>query len=606
MALSPQWLDELRTRITLSALIQRTVKLQRAGNEWKACCPFHDEKTPSFYVNDGKGFYHCFGCEAHGDAIRWLTENQGLAFMDAVKELAVQAGMELPAPDPAYAARAEQRATLHDVTGAAQDWFRATLHSPSGAKARDYLKTRGIDAPLIDHFGFGFAPDSRDALGKALSQFDEHLLIEAGMRVAAEEREPYDRFRGRLMLPIHDVRGRIIAFGGRILDPDSTAPKYLNSPDTPVFDKGRTLFNLHRAGPVARKAGRLVVVEGYMDVVALAKAGIEEAVAPMGTALTEQQMNLLWRLVDKPIVCFDGDAAGRRAAMRAIARALPLLQPGRSLEIVRLPAGLDPDDLVRREGKAAMEKLLATPKSMLETIWEHEREALPLDSPEEKAGLKARLLAQVDTIVDSDIRALYRRDLLDRFSAFAFPKRAPFQRGNVISFSEGKRRLRETFDANGTRRQQHQFRRLGAALAFGFLVRPDKLFQFDEELLCLGERHIDPRLALIINALNLGEAASTLDLAASICREGLALPNRHEFDDLPFPFTSLGGEEDRALGSLARGVRLYAGLPELREAFARANRRLEAEQTDSAWEEQERLRTRLQEWESSLRSLAAA
>ena len=295
MALSPEWLDQLRTRITLSALVRRTVKLQRAGNEWKACCPFHDEKTPSFYVNDGKGFYHCFGCSAHGDAIRWLTDQRGLPFMDAVKELASEAGMELPALEPHQAQRAEQRAGLHEVMQGAQDWFAANLASAAGAEARGYLERRGLDARTIARFGFGWAPDRRGALKEALGHFGEPLLIEAGLLIALDDepgapanREPYDRFRGRVMLPIHDARSRPIAFGGRILDPASKAPKYLNSPDTPLFDKGRTLYNLHRAGPATRKSARIVVVEGYMDVIALAHAGIEEAVAPMGTALTER------------------------------------------------------------------------------------------------------------------------------------------------------------------------------------------------------------------------------------------------------------------------------------------------------------------------------
>src|SRR6187401_2611779 len=218
MALSPQWLDELRSRITLSSVVLRTTKLTRAGREWKACCPFHNEKTPSFTVSDEKGFYHCFGCGAHGDVIRWMTDQRGLAFMDAVKELASEAGMEVPAPDPRYAQQAEQQAGLHEVMQAAQDWFRASLDTPDGAKAREYLKSRRFDAHTMERFGFGFAPDSRNALKAALKQFEEPMLIEAGLRIAVEERDPYDRFRGRLTIPIHDARGRVIGFAARILD----------------------------------------------------------------------------------------------------------------------------------------------------------------------------------------------------------------------------------------------------------------------------------------------------------------------------------------------------------------------------------------------------
>ncbi|MBX9645078.1 MAG: DNA primase, partial [Novosphingobium sp.] len=424
MSLSPQWLDELRARVTLSGVISRTTRLTKAGHEFKACCPFHNEKSPSFTVNDSKGFYHCFGCGAHGDVIRWMTDQRGLSFMDAVKELANEAGMELPAMDPRAAKEAEKRDSLHDVMAAAQAWFVERLASPEGEKARAYLATRGFNERTVERFGFGYAPEGRQALKAALVRFPEEMLIEAGLRIAVDEKEPYDRFRGRLMLPIEDARGRVIAFGGRILDAAKTdAPKYLNSPDTPLFDKGRTLYNLHRAGPASRKTGRLVVVEGYMDTIALAAAGIEDAVAPLGTALTERQLEMLWRLVENPVLCFDGDAAGQRAAMRAVTRALPLLRPAHSLKIVRLPAGMDPDDLIKRDGAKAMEAALEAHTSLLDVLWEHEQGAQPLATPEDKAGLKARLMAHVETIADRDIQALYRRELSERFSAFAFPRR---------------------------------------------------------------------------------------------------------------------------------------------------------------------------------------
>src|SRR5690606_27376643 len=233
MSLSPPWLDELRSRVTLSSVMMGTTKIVRGGREWKACCPVHNEKTPSFTVSDEKGCYHCFGCGAHGDVIRWMTDQRGLSFMDAVKDLASEAGLEVPQPDPREAERAERRATLHDVMAAAQEWFENNLLSDEGAKAREYLKRRGIDATTARKFGFGLAPDDRGALKKALGRFDDAMLAEAGLRIEVEGKEPYDRFRSRLMLPIHDVRGRIVAFGGRILDSAKTdAPKYLNSPDT--------------------------------------------------------------------------------------------------------------------------------------------------------------------------------------------------------------------------------------------------------------------------------------------------------------------------------------------------------------------------------------
>ncbi|MEE4205302.1 MAG: DNA primase, partial [Erythrobacter sp.] len=378
---------------------------------------------PSFTVNDDKGFYHCFGCQAHGDAISWMVEQRGLSFMDGVKELAARAGMDLPAPDPRAAERSRERAGLHEVTAAAQEHFVSVLHSDLGAPARDYLAGRGIQPDTARTFGFGFAPSDGRALGSALSGFDGSQLVEAGLLVEAQGKSSYARFRDRLTVPIQDSRGRVIGFGGRILEPREGVAKYLNSPDTPLFDKGRTLFNLHRAAPAARQAERLIVVEGYMDVVALAQAGFAEAVAPMGTALTEQQLELLWRQVERPVLCFDGDAAGQRAAARAIERALPLLRPDRSLAFATMPAGLDPDDLLRHRGPSAFADIVANARGLLDMLWETERGLVALDTPEAKAGLKARLLSHVDAIAHPDIRALYRRELLGRFSAYAFPPR---------------------------------------------------------------------------------------------------------------------------------------------------------------------------------------
>jgi DNA primase len=375
MSLSPAFLDELRQRTMLSALIGRTVKLQRAGREWKACCPFHNEKTPSFTVNDEKGFFHCFGCSKHGDAISWLTEARGLAFMDAVKELADQAGMAVPAPDPRAQERAERAAGLYEVMEAAASWFAEQLDGVEGGAARAYLEQRGVGEATRRRFGFGLAPDSRGKLKAALKHFGNDKLVEAGLLIAPEEeeKEPYDRFRGRLTFPIRDPRGRCIAFSARILGPGE--PKYLNSPDTPLFDKGRTLFNIDKAGPASRSGRRVIVVEGQMDVVALDQAGIAEAVAPLGTALTEGQLGLLWKLSPEPIICFDGDAAGQKAAVRAALRALPGIGPERSLGFVTLPPGQDPDDLVRAGGRAALDALLASPEPLVERLWRYEREA---------------------------------------------------------------------------------------------------------------------------------------------------------------------------------------------------------------------------------------
>jgi len=598
--LSPQWLDELRARVTLSSVVMRTTKLTKAGREWKACCPFHSEKTPSFTVSDEKGFYHCFGCGAHGDVIRWMTDQRGLAFMDAVKELAAEAGLEVPAPDPREARRAEQQAGLHEVMAAAQDFYRAQLDTPEGAKAREYLKSRRFDAHTMERFGFGYAPNSRTALKGALA-FDEAMLVEAGLRIAVEDRDPYDRFRDRLTIPIHDARGRVIGFAARILDAEKKdAPKYLNSPDTPLFDKGRTLFNLHRAGPASRQSGRIVVVEGQMDAVALAAAGIDEAVAPMGTALTERQVELLWRLVEKPILCFDGDAAGRRAAMRAAVRALPLLRPGHSLQFATLPAGMDPDDLLRASGRDALEALLAEPSSLLDTLWEHERDAAPLASPEDKAGLKARLLDHVETIQHPDIKPLYRRDLMDRFSAFAFPRRE-FARPEFAKreFAPGRRPSNPAIPmrqgaSEGLRRAAVGNARdtLAQAVLAGLARHTGQIARHAEALLSLAQA--EPRLAAAIDTL--------LDAAlnAPISAAGLLVPPP---DSACFSFLVEGTDPRLAHEELAEAVALLVERPAIEAAIAAATARFETD-PEGAFAEQQRLRERKLAIESRLGQMA--
>lgn len=427
MSLSPQFLDELRARVTLSSLIGKSVKLIKAGREFKACCPFHNEKSPSFYVNDDKGFYHCFGCGAHGDAIRFLTEAKGLPFIDAVKELAQGAGMEVPAPDPRAAQRNEMQAGLHDAMAAAATWFQEQLGGIAGAEARAYLQRRGIDDRLVKKFGIGFAPDSRGKLRTALKSFGDDKLIETGLLILVEDKEPYDRFRGRVMIPIQDQRGRVIAFGGRILDKGE--PKYLNSPDTPLFDKGRTLFNIERASAASRKANRVIAVEGYMDVIALAKAGIDEAVAANGTALTEAQLERMWRMTEIPLLCFDGDKAGQKAAVRAAQRALPMIAPGRTLRFALLPGGQDPDDLVKSGGVRAVEKVLEEAISLDELLWRAEFEALPLTTPEARAGLRKRLGDLAASIQDRDVRELYQTEFRRRFDEqFGGAQRRSFDR----------------------------------------------------------------------------------------------------------------------------------------------------------------------------------
>ncbi|RPF70220.1 DNA primase [Aurantiacibacter spongiae] len=602
MALSPQWLDELKSRITLSTLINRTTKLQRAGREWKACCPFHNEATPSFTVNDQKGFYHCFGCQAHGGAIDWLMEQRGLEFMDAVKELAAQAGMDVPAPDPRAAKKAEQRATLHDVMQAAQGWFAGQLRSPAGEAARAYLDRRGFDPRTIERFGFGFAPDDRQAMRKALGDFDDALLIEAGLLIKVEDKLPYARFRGRVMLPIQDARERVIAFGGRILEDREGVAKYLNSPDTPLFDKGRTLYNIHRAAAASRKTGRVVVVEGYMDVIALAAAGIEDAVAPMGTALTEQQIELLWRMADKPVLCLDGDQAGRRAAMRAAERTLPLLRPGHSLRIATLPAGMDPDDLVSQRGSSAMENLIRDAKTLEDFIWEFEVARSELNSTDSFSDLKARLLGHGEGISDRFQRKHLEERFLTRFFALRrshsdhFRKQQDNRKAIFRKTEALTRKLTPVLQRVVNR--DDNLRKLTAAVLNGLARFPHEIHRHADSLLKLASG--DPQLVEAVDYLL--ERAETLEDAAGspISHAGILPPPP---DKARFSFLVEGSDPDDAREDLAEAVSLLVERPALEAAIVAATARF-ADDPEGAFAEQQRLRKRKLEIELRLGQMA--
>ncbi|TCD05129.1 DNA primase [Erythrobacteraceae bacterium CFH 75059] len=599
MTLSPQWLDELRARITLSAVIGRSVRLQKAGREYRACCPFHQEKTPSFYVNDAKGFYHCFGCQAHGDVIRWLTDHQGLGFMDAVRELAAQAGMDVPQPDPAAARRQDERSLLREALAAAQDWFTAQLGGPQGEGARAYLRSRMVPAEVLRGFGFGYAPAARGQLVAALGHLGTERLVTAGLLSVTEDGQAVERFRDRITLPIRDARGRVVGFGGRLISDRPNAPKYLNSPDTPLFSKGTMLFNLDRAAPAARTKGRLIVVEGYMDVVALSAAGLDEAVAALGTALTGEQLALLWHHADCPLLCFDGDAAGRRAALKAAERALPLLQPGKSLRIVSLPPGADPDDLVRAGGAKAVESLLDRASSLVEFLWHAERDAAPVQSPEEKAALKARLLRHVEAIGNRDIAALYRRELMDRFSAFAFPPRQVTGRGHATrgrAGSAGSAVPQQASAALRARQSGGDGHRLAAAVLLGLARHPDAIGCCADLLARLAGLH--PCLAsatdiLLDHAEHPGDGAS---LAAAV---RAALP-AGSADAMP-----IASERDpqQAADALREAVTLLVERPALERALAEATARF-ATDPEGAFAEQQRLRKRKLEFDTRLRHIA--
>lgn len=452
MSFSPSFLDEVRARLALSSVIGRQVRLQRRGREHLGLCPFHSEKTPSFTVNDEKAFFHCFGCGAHGDVIGYLMRAESLSFPEAVERCAQEAGLAVPAASPEERARSERQASLHGALEAAAVWFERQLLGPQGRAGLAYLRSRGLADETIARFRLGFAPDSRGALKSALTRqgLPEPLLIEAGLLIRPPEDAPgpaYDRFRGRVMFPICDRRGRVIAFGGRILGEGE--PKYLNSPETPLFHKGRTLYGLAQARKPAQEKGEVIVAEGYMDVIAMSQGGFGNSVAPLGTALTEDHLRELWRLAPEPILCFDGDAAGQRAAARAAERAMPLLAPGFSLRFALLPAGLDPDDLIRGQGARRMAEILAAAQPLVDTVWTLEAAGRRLDTPERRAGFRAALKARVEAIADGSVRRDYAGEMerrLDRL--FGTPRdradrgrgRGPWRPGPATAGGEAARR----------------------------------------------------------------------------------------------------------------------------------------------------------------------
>ena len=419
MAFSAQFLDELRARVGLADVISKRVKLTRRGREHLGLCLFHKEKTPSFTVNEEKGFYHCFGCQAHGSVIDFVMETENLSFPEAVERLAADVGMEIPCDTPEEREHHRKRQTLLGVMEMAAAHFEKTLRMPEGRAALDYLKGRGLDGTTISRFRLGFAPEGRGRLRDALARdgVTPAQMVATGLLIQpddnnGERREVYDRFRRRVIFPILDRRGRPIAFGGRILGDGE--PKYLNSPETPLFRKGCVLYNLNQAAAQARKADTIVVTEGYMDVIALDRVGFTHAVAPLGTALTEDQIQLLWRVVREPVLCFDGDEAGGRAAARAAERALPLLKPGYGLRFASLPTGEDPDSLIKCHGRKAMSKTIAEAVPLSEVLWRMETGGRLPKTPEAKATLQQRLKDYARTIQDPTVRSHFANSFNDR------------------------------------------------------------------------------------------------------------------------------------------------------------------------------------------------
>lgn len=419
MRYPPNFLEEIRARISVSSVVGRKVALKRAGREYKGLSPFKMEKTPSFTVNDQKGFYHCFASGEHGDIFTFLMKTEGLSFPEAIERLAAEAGVPMPKVSAHDEAREDERERLYRIIEISQAFFEEALKSGAGAEARRYLEKRGLKRETIAAFKIGYAPNDKSALRQHLAAagFKVEEMIASGMLIGGEDIPvAYDRFRHRVMFPITDLRGRAIAFGGRALAPDAPA-KYLNSPETPLFHKGHILFNAQRARGPAHDKSRIVVVEGYMDVISLSEAGFPETVAPLGTALTEDQVKLLWRMVDEPTLCFDGDAAGRKAAFRAVETVLPLLTPGHSVRFSFLPGGLDPDDLVRQSGPQAFADELAKTRALFDVLWEREAQGQDLSTPEQRAAFESRLAAMVGKIGDGSVRAQYERELRETLYA---------------------------------------------------------------------------------------------------------------------------------------------------------------------------------------------
>jgi DNA primase len=450
MSLPPGFLDELRSRTSIVQVVGRKVMWEaRKSNQGKgdmwAPCPFHHEKTASFHVDDRKGYYYCFGCQAKGDAIKFVTETENVGFMEAVEILAEEAGMTMPKRDPQAQQKADRRTQLSDVMEMAVQHFRLMLNAGAGGEARAYLDRRGMAQETRDTFDIGFAPDGWQGLWDALTGkgVDPDLIIGAGLAKPSNKGgKPYDTFRNRIMFPIRDARGKCIAFGGRAMDPNDNA-KYLNSPETELFDKGRSLYNHGPAREAAGKGQPLIVAEGYMDVIALCDAGFGASVAPLGTAVTENQLQLLWRISDEPIIALDGDKAGIRAAMRVVDLALPLLEAGKSLRFAVMPEGQDPDDLIKAKGAGAVQKVLDAAMPMVNLLWQREIEGKVFDSPERRAALDKLLKQKIKLIQDPSIRSHYGEAIKElRFHLFR-----PQRGGGKGTFKNGKWNAEPTVQA---------------------------------------------------------------------------------------------------------------------------------------------------------------
>jgi DNA primase len=427
MRFTPQFLDELKARLPVSEVVGKRVKLVRSGREFKGLSPFNKEKTPSFFVNDQKQAWFDFSSGKNGSIFDFVMESEGVSFPEAVERLAQMAGVPLPKVSREDEARSARAKTLHDIMELAAKFFQDTLAARAGAKARGYLADRGLDSATQLKFRLGYAPPERFALKEHLGGqgIPVEDMVEAGLLIAGDDIPvPYDRFRDRVMFPISDLRSRVIAFGGRALEKDAQA-KYLNSPETPLFHKGATLYNIAAARQAAHDGATVIAVEGYVDVIAMVTAGFPATVAPLGTALTEDQLALLWKMADEPVLCFDGDNAGLRAAYRAVDLAMPRLKPGKSLKFALLPQGQDPDDLVRAAGREAVNDVIGAARPLAQMLWARETEGHSFDTPERRAALEARINEVTGAIGDDAVRKYYRQDFNVRLAQFFAPAQAP-------------------------------------------------------------------------------------------------------------------------------------------------------------------------------------
>jgi DNA primase len=500
MTIPPRFMDELRSRLTLSDVVGKRVRLTRAGREFKGCCPFHNEKTPSFYVNDDKQFFHCFGCGAHGDAVGFVMRHDNLSFIEALEGLVAQVGMQVPKASPQEVERSKKEKSLYSLLDDAAKWMEAQLKTPEHRKAFEYMLGRGVSEDLIAQFRIGFAPADGQAIRRHLAKqgYTDAQMIEAGvLRRSDKGGEPYAFFRERVMFPVPDRRGRVVAFGGRILPEhlrapdrgDFKPPKYVNSSDTPLFHKGQMLYGEPHARQAAAEGQPLVVVEGYLDVIASFRAGVRGALAPLGTALTEEQILVLWKMIPEtpkvPILCFDGDEAGRRAAARAAQRILPLLKPDHSVKIAFLPQGQDPDTLVNGQGAGALKAVLNAALPLVECLWREHAEGRDLSTPELRAGLAKALEDEVLKIPDREVQHYYRQTFRDKVRAAFAP--APFQKSGNYNKKQGVVSISSTKNPVYSRYQTTAVALLSSGIQYPLLL-------IEEEEYFAGMSWLDSRL----------------------------------------------------------------------------------------------------------------